>query len=1345
MLRVTTESVASIEAYSIDDFRNWLIAGHKDLARPDTRARAFDPLHLLVGHGDITQELSSVYDALPGGVQILFRRGLADAISALPTQANSVPVLRALLHLAGRIKALEVLPKFMPQIGAGFFGMPDCDEGRELFALAIDTVASMAPATGTTDTLRSLVGSAFFRSEYAPLVLVSLCRSEPERLSGHLLLLRGHFDKLHAAYGIRNAAITARRVAHYVPLNQMASSLKELELAAPQSIDWLINTLFVGNEAPLRINMNRGIMSLSRRGVEGSEVVQLPESIEEAQGFRSYFLKVIFKSLIEHLPEDLSDHDNVPEVVSFAISSDIPLGWAIIEMDERLHSEKEKRFGSTDDERASLSKEESNQNKDNIKKDLDTIRKRLVDILVSFPIIWNTCQEEIAEIEAISDIDRVIRDWRMRDGLPALVTKMKNCSSYKTLQRYNHPLLEIKRIAEQIGATEPDAGVIEQSGWVLLNSDGKPGSKIISGRLRKSSRNLYDQLARLIDDVIQKRKDKWTTSSQRRLYRLVDKIVAFIPNYKIGFKVSDLCWRAVLLDKAFELEASFDCASKALGIAADNSDIDIENEFMWWSGLADANRIVAKHSGDPMHDGWGQGIEYYEAALKQAEKERKCLIYSRMAKTRADWVATFGDNLTEEASREKALCAFEGRENARKALEFAIDPTSSMYLEARLQALLVPLLRIVLPNKVAEEERSFEKMVENLLKINARHSSVIWLAWEFYNEKGEEDFAIQWLDRQVKILRETEPKEDSNLRIADYIEYQAAHYLISFGRQDEARERLARMVSDTQPNNAEARREYFNIGVNPSHEMIAQNLYKEARTQPPGSQARMNSAVRALEKNKGLINADPEQNDVVPWTRHARLFLFLDEIDQAIDILKILKGKYPQDPYVYFHLGEAYYRRGQANEINDQAQKHYTQAIVEFENAYRIFPRVDTSHRLAACWSRRGDHGKAQHYLQKADKIDPKDGWTKLSLGWIHYQNDEVEQAFQYWRDALNCLTTELYKDQRAMVLAKQAANAIVRYVELLFTEKSLTHFTSPSLYMLATVASNAGWNRSKITITIAERIEEVPLWVRRRVPHALRAHLLYLQLSEGKESAYQWHKNWFGKLKDIKDPRLFFEYVAGAKGIFRRAVSWQLSQDSFEVLSLPNVELDEVRWGEFLEIVSTWGVQKNYYTRAYAAWPEDVNCDELWEVICRLNVLLLDKASGEVGWDGRTLPTDIISSKLANTMILEPEIISARELDSTLPKNYFVQTDDYSARILLKSSRKFIEHYASSEVREEWDQGRQLSWSCYDGAKIPSIETEAIKMLALRSDINTEISDSGIKLSWPSASILHMHPAELT
>ena len=91
----------------------------------------------------------------------------------------------------------------------------------------------------------------------------------------------------------------------------------------------------------------------------------------------------------------------------------------------------------------------------------------------------------------------------------------------------------------------------------------------------------------------------------------------------------------------------------------------------------------------------------------------------------------------------------------------------------------------------------------------------------------------------------------------------------------------------------------------------------------------------------------------------------------------------------------------------------------------------------------------------------------------------------------------------------------------------------------LASAASSVGWNRSRIVEFLGLRVENVPATALQRIPHALRAHLLYLQLSEGDNAAYEWHSGWFERLSAVQFPQVFVEYAAGAKGVYRRAVAW--------------------------------------------------------------------------------------------------------------------------------------------------------------------------------------------------------------
>jgi tetratricopeptide (TPR) repeat protein len=248
--------------------------------------------------------------------------------------------------------------------------------------------------------------------------------------------------------------------------------------------------------------------------------------------------------------------------------------------------------------------------------------------------------------------------------------------------------------------------------------------------------------------------------------------------------------------------------------------------------------------------------------------------------------------------------------------------------------------------------------------------------------------------------------------------------------------------------------------------------------------------------------------------------LLIDEVDKALPILEKLRAKYPQDPYVWFHLGEAHYRKGMGYETGDQsnqAQKSYEEATTAFEKAWEIENRVDTADRLAACWTRRKNIPKAKQMLLEAEKLDPEDGRTKFSLGCAHYPAGELDQALRHWVAALQCFGEAESLAEREETLARQTANAVVRFAEKpMATKVPLNHLGSSALRMLTSAARSAGWNCSKIVESMGDGLDSLPPHARGRVPHALRAHLLYLQLAEGNEAAYQWHKRWFEKLAEV-------------------------------------------------------------------------------------------------------------------------------------------------------------------------------------------------------------------------------------
>jgi hypothetical protein len=261
----SAEQLAPLEAFDADRFAGWLTHGLADY-RDSRRSRdAFAPVAAFVGQQeDVTLELKLIFDALSETARQRLRQGIAKAIADLSPALSSLPVMKGLLQLAGRFKATQAIAMILTQAGTGFFGRRDLDETRSLFGFALETVAGMAPGDGVAAGLRHLAATPAFESDYAPMVFIGLCRSEPSAFPAHMDYLRTHFHALHAASSRADsdppgAQLTSRRFAHYVPLDIIAEQLYRLRFSLNREREpwvednWLLRALFLGDRAPLRL------------------------------------------------------------------------------------------------------------------------------------------------------------------------------------------------------------------------------------------------------------------------------------------------------------------------------------------------------------------------------------------------------------------------------------------------------------------------------------------------------------------------------------------------------------------------------------------------------------------------------------------------------------------------------------------------------------------------------------------------------------------------------------------------------------------------------------------------------------------------------------------------------------------------------------------------------------------------------------------------------------------------------------------------------------------------------------------------------------------------------------
>jgi len=203
-----------------------------------------------------------------------------------------LPLVKELLHLAGRVYAHEILPEIMKQIGNGFLGMPENNEAKDLFNLTLDIVSGLSRVHGAGDTIRHLVASSYFQPFYAPRAFVALCRAEPKKFIEHLKLLRNAFTVLHSKIGTDDVFITAHRIAQYVNPKIIAANIRNLNLSIRPGIDvlkydnWLVDALFVNDKtnnypSPLLLERDFVIVRRSQRQFQKPVKVDLECASDE--------------------------------------------------------------------------------------------------------------------------------------------------------------------------------------------------------------------------------------------------------------------------------------------------------------------------------------------------------------------------------------------------------------------------------------------------------------------------------------------------------------------------------------------------------------------------------------------------------------------------------------------------------------------------------------------------------------------------------------------------------------------------------------------------------------------------------------------------------------------------------------------------------------------------------------------------------------------------------------------------------------------------------------------------------------------------------------------------------
>lgn len=985
----------------------------------------------------------------------------------------------------------------------------------------------------------------------------------------------------------------------------------------------------------------------------------------------------LFDAALASLVEQLIDNNPIPSAVRIlAASTKLNVEECIRKIDHSLGMYKRSLLDRELPLAVTIPKEKRAAKKHEIVQFCDSLRANLVQSIEAFPLLWGRGQEEIAHLEPIHELGVIIQSAIAEGGLSVISTRLKQCSAYRALQRYDHPLMELPTLSRLLDQEELDSLAIEQTLWILVHGAGRPGANVISDRLRRPRQRLYAHLAIFIEHVVQSRSWTLSSSERNRIYHAVESLIDAVPEnaHNTQLKMQDLAWRALLLSKAGEKERAGSLANRAINIARSDESLKV-NEFLWWSRLGDAYAIAAASSGDPTHFGWVQCMTCYNSALSVAFEESKSLVLSRQAYAIAERVELYKSRSSEAEQDQLLALARAGVEVASLSVKLeknSAAATSTIYTRARNEAVLALAAHNSAAEDVASLEGQFIDSVERILLFHPTHLNAIRLVLNYHIDKGDLINALDWLDMRIALLRKN--GSDSHQKLADFLETRSVLIALDYGLEDDARDRLVKTVSMARPKYSEARALLRQLCS--AQENASQGLYAQAMKLAPGSEERSDVAKSALLHNEQLTQLDPTMSDVVVWTRHARLHIFLDEFDSAISILENLLVGFPNDPYVNFHFGEAYYKKGRASRVASfdvDSSECLAIAVKAFMRTWELRKRVDTAHQLSLCWGSMGDNSSQRMWLKRAEQLDPSNGWTKFSLGWSAYKGGDLTAAFSYWVDAVQCAGFDNNNAERMQAIAQLAARAIVRYGHDLRSEElNLQYLNANAIRLVASAASGVGWRRPRVIESFESCLDGIPVIGLKRIPHAVRAHLLFLQLAGGEDFANLWHERWYRNFLALKDRSLFIEYLAGGRGVFRRAASW-IVHDDFgvrlrEVVKQETHALNLKRWGAFIQAVSGEGRRADYYRNAYQLFPVgDIGCEELYLVMKVINGVLLDRAMEELGV-GVTTERLSRAPVVCSGFLIEPEIFPAIELDSSAPESVLVQADSLALQILIDS-----------------------------------------------------------------------------
>jgi hypothetical protein len=245
--------------------KGWLRSGLHGwfLEPPLGSPSSFAPATRFIGRtqvDDLATDLAAIYHRVPEQRQVGWRRAAAELISELPARVEYAPILETLLNLARSMPAYSVLARVPGRMDDTDFGIMETRATGGLFGTALETALDLTvESPAAAKSLLLLVGKPGFGRyrHYARLILVALCRADPDRWWQHVVLLTDFIlDTAEGPSMESDTRLTSlvTEIVDLVGLARIARHLNHLYLMGPES--WFAAHMFLvpGSEFYLDAN-----------------------------------------------------------------------------------------------------------------------------------------------------------------------------------------------------------------------------------------------------------------------------------------------------------------------------------------------------------------------------------------------------------------------------------------------------------------------------------------------------------------------------------------------------------------------------------------------------------------------------------------------------------------------------------------------------------------------------------------------------------------------------------------------------------------------------------------------------------------------------------------------------------------------------------------------------------------------------------------------------------------------------------------------------------------------------------------------------------------------------------